>query len=648
MRFDLQPNEVLRSELRASLRPKSVATQDVDVVVTPNEMNERHGTGSLVRRLFHGRPGLVSIRAGDNYGGEHDLGDEAVVLSHGNSSRSACFERVLRALAGKSVRRVVCIPYLNDDLLTSIVLADAFQAQVCMWIMDDQNVAVNNIPDALMREALEKSRLRLTTHPEMREAYERKFGLRFGLLPAVPPGSLVRHAPVEAAGAGVRGRGALVGSLWSRRWLDHLLQMLSNTKIELDWYGNHRSYGLGFSGDPSEQLRRAGIITHGIVPEAQLADALSHYSFAVVPTGSIVDDEGDAAAVARLSLPGRILFIAATSNTPVIVVGSEETPAARFVRRFGIGVSVPYESEAFCAAVAQVSDPEQQKEMRRRAASIAGVLSSDGVADWVFQSLERGEPADKRFEEMLPRKEEEMVAYVEPSVSPEIYREYVAVLQAMRHACSRGLRPDFVIDVGASVGIWSNVVSKVFPDARFLLVDPLAGKYDPKSREYYTRGIPRVETADVAISNVSGRATFQVPPDLYGASLFQPSDFRSYSPVEVPVRTVDDLAREYGLTGRGMLKADVQYAEHLVLDGASDLLPRLDAIVLELSLYRYHPEARTLLEMMNVLASLGFRYFDDAGCWRSPVDGMLLQKDILFVRQGICEAAMSKPLGDGG
>jgi len=638
-------NALLRSELGVALRGATTAndSQAVDVIVTPNEMNERHGTGSLVRRLFGGRPGIVSIRARNDYGGEHELGDEAIVLPHGNSSRAAACERVIYAMRGRTVRRVVCVPYVADDLVTTIVLGDVFQAQVCIWIMDDQNVAVPNIPDALVREALEKARLRVTTHSEMREAYERKFGFRFALLPAVATGGLIRHTPMSLPVASpTPGRGAFVGSIWSRKWLEHLAATLANARMEVDWYGNHQSPYLGLTGEDHARLARSGIVAHGILPEPKLAAVLRQHSYALVPTGNFTGDDGNAAAVARLSLPGRILFIAATSNTPVIVLGSEETPASRFVRRFGIGVTSPYEAEAFRRAVEHVTVPEVQTEMRRRAAAIAGVLSSDGVADWLFRSLERGEPADDRFETLMPRGEGDMVAHIERPAPPDIYREYVAVYHAMQHLRSRGLRPDFVIDVGASVGIWSWTVSKVFPEARFLLVDPLAARYDARGREYFMRGIASADSADVAVSSASGVATLQVPPDLYGASLLHPADFRTYSPMEVAVRTVDDLAREYRLEGRGLLKADVQFAEHLVLEGARDLLPRLDAIVLELSLYRYHPDARTLLEMMNLLDGHGFRYFDDAGCWRSPVDGMLFQKDVLFVRRGVCEAPLSE------
>jgi hypothetical protein len=393
----------------------------VDVIVTPNEMNERHGTGTLVRRLFAGRPDIVSIRARNDYGGEHDLGGEALVLPHGNGGRAAAFERVLRAMRGKSVRRVLCVPFVQDDLLTSIALADAFQAQVCIWIMDDQNIAMNTIPDTLMREALQKSRLRLTTHTEMREAYEKKFGLRFGLLPAVAPGNLVRHTPIpfppEKLSAA---RGAFVGSMWSRKWLDNLRLTMSKSGFEVDWYGNHKSPYLPLTPDEYADIARSGIVTHGILPEPQLAAALSQHAYAIVTTGNVSDDEGTAAALARLSLPGRILFIAATSNTPVIVLGSEETPASRFVKRFGIGVTSPYHPDSFREAVAHVTAPAVHAEMRRKAAAIAGALSSEGAADWVLQSLEMGLPVDDRFEALMPRSEADVIGHLKSPVSSSL------------------------------------------------------------------------------------------------------------------------------------------------------------------------------------------------------------------------------------
>lgn len=610
----------------------------LDVVVTPNELNERHGTGVLVKRVFEGCGGIVSVRARDDFGGEHSFGESAVVLAQKGLSRADSFRAVLDTFEGREVRRVACIPFIADDLITAIALHDAFGARLAIWIMDDQNVAFQAIPDALMREALEKASLRLTTHPEMRQAYEKKYGLRFALLPAVVPGALVLDSPAPPAAPDAPG--ALVGSIWAREWFERLAKTLARSGHRVDWYGNHRSPFLRIA---QHELDEAGIEARGIVSEPELAEALRARSFAIVPTGVLEEDVGTARALAELSLPGRILFAAACSGTPVVVVGSEGTPAARFVRRFDIGVCSPYEPEAFRAAVEEVTRPEVQARMRRNAARIARTFSAHGIGEWVWRSLEKGDADDDRFEALLPRGEGDLVPFVEPPVPADVYRDFAPIYNALRRLRGRGVRFDFVLDVGASMGIWSAAAAKLFPEAHFVLVDPLASRYDQSHRRHHVRSIPHVDEVEAAVSNHVGRMTLSVPPDLYGASLLQPADFRSYDQLEVPVTTVDALVAKHRLTGRGLLKADVQCAEHLVLEGAKESLARVDAIVLELSLARYHPDARTFTEMVDAVEALGFRYFDDAGVWRSPVDGLLLQKDVVFVRKGLCDP----PTSDG-
>lgn len=374
---------------------------EVDVVVTPNEMNDKHGTGPLVRRVFEGSAGIFSIRARDDYGGEHDFGEASVLLPQGGVPRPQAFQNVLAALEGRRVRRVVCVPFIVDDLITSIALKEMFDAPLCTWIMDDQNVCVHQIPDDLMREFLGKCALRLTTHHEMRAVYEEKYRLPFWILPAVAPGALVSTAARVPGGPEFRSKtGALVGSIWSQRWFDLVRQAVGGSGHTVDWYGNNKSPYFQF---PDEQLQAAHIRALGIVPEPRLAEILRAYPYAVVPTGTLEGDSGNALAVAQLSLPGRILFIAATSNTPVIILGSPETPASRFVKRFDIGVTADYTPEAFRAAIEQVAAPDAQRRMRRNAAAIARNLSSDGVGEWLWRSLESGRASDPRFEELFPR-----------------------------------------------------------------------------------------------------------------------------------------------------------------------------------------------------------------------------------------------------
>src|ERR1700730_377306 len=192
--LDASANDALRDQLfglvQAASRPLSVPREspfnviaspkaDTDlsaglrVVVTMNEVNERHGTGPLVQRISAGWPALFSIRAQNDWGGSQDFGDWNVCMPQSEGLRWKTFADVLTVLRGRQVRTVLCIPFLRDDLLTAIAVKESFNAKLCIYIMDDQNVAGGHIPDGLMGEALDKASLRLVTHPELRFVYER-------------------------------------------------------------------------------------------------------------------------------------------------------------------------------------------------------------------------------------------------------------------------------------------------------------------------------------------------------------------------------------------------------------------------------------------------------------------------------------------
>ena len=370
----------------------------LDVVVTPGELNDLHGTGFLVKRVFAGRQGILSLRVRDDYGGVHDFGEEAQRLDFDAERRPQAYAAALAAVAGREVRSVYSVPYTSADLTLAMATSDVTRAPLCLWEMDDQCVTVPSIPRPLMREFLGKCRLRLATHTELRDAYETAFGLPFFVLPAVVPARLVR--PGVAPRVTPAANGALIGSVWCRPWLDRLVATLSGAGERLDWYGNHLAPALRLK--PAD-LATLPLRTHGVVAEPVMADALLGHPFAVVPTDQLDGPPDEYSAIATLSLPGRILFAAAASQTPILIVGSDRTPAAAFVLRHGIGKVVPYDASAFRAAASELRDPAVQAEMRGRAAALAPALSDAGVGDWLRDSLEDGRARDDRFERLFPR-----------------------------------------------------------------------------------------------------------------------------------------------------------------------------------------------------------------------------------------------------
>jgi len=388
--------QLLRSRLRAALagRPAEVTPIDVDVVITPAEVNYRHGTGSLVRTMFGEGDGILSIRSIDFYEREHSFGQWAIRLDHSDGSREQAVRRVSNVLRGFSPKRVFCIPYHADELYTAIAINEIFGASLTAHLMDDGNLYSQLIPDELMREFLRRCSVRFAISSQMRDAYEEKYGLEVSVCPPLVPDELVKN---DAARPSLE-HGVMVGNLWSEKWSGWLRQTIAESGQRVDWYGS-RQLAMQASTD---ELEKDGIVSRGLIAEQELAARLADYPFAIVPTG-MLDPDDDRNAIGRLSLPSRIVFTLACSNTPMIVVGSPDSAAALFVTGFGIGVCCDYQVESFRKAVEHVTASDVQAKMRGRAAELATSFSARGISEWLWAAAECGGPIDRRFEDLMPR-----------------------------------------------------------------------------------------------------------------------------------------------------------------------------------------------------------------------------------------------------
>jgi hypothetical protein len=377
-------------------------TNKTDVLIYAVEINDRHGVGILVQRIFPDSEQIISVRTLDIYDGEHKFGGVQLQISHAEIDRAEGVEKVKQALAGYQIDRVICIPYTPDEVLTALALHQLYGASICTYIMDDRNVLISDIPDDLMGELLAKSKLCLGISPEMCDVYRGKYGIDMHFAPPVLPNELINPDISQLSPETIRStKGAMIGNIWSPGWLELLRQMTKSAGANLDWYGNT---GAEWNINTRAQLQADGISEKGFLPtELEVANVLRQYSYVVVPSGTL-DERDDKPSTSWLSLPSRIPFILASSHTPIIVLGHSETAAARFVRRWGIGVVADYNGDSFRQAVDYLTQPEIQEQLRTQSASIAPLFANRRTDEWIWQSLDLGEPVDRRFDQLLTNK----------------------------------------------------------------------------------------------------------------------------------------------------------------------------------------------------------------------------------------------------
>jgi FkbM family methyltransferase len=216
---------------------------------------------------------------------------------------------------------------------------------------------------------------------------------------------------------------------------------------------------------------------------------------------------------------------------------------------------------------------------------------------------------------------------------PEDVRDRCSLLGSLRTARSVGFKPATVLDIGAARGEWALQAASQWPNARYLLIDPLKENEAALTRAVQELGAAEYQLA--AVGRKMGTVPIHVHPDLDGSSLYEEREEIVNGTVRsVPMTTVDQSVRQRGLLGPFLLKADVQGAELAVIEGASETLARTELIILEVCLFDFFCGASPQFEdLVAAMGERGFVAWDVFGMGYRPIDWALAHTDVAFVRR---------------
>jgi FkbM family methyltransferase len=214
---------------------------------------------------------------------------------------------------------------------------------------------------------------------------------------------------------------------------------------------------------------------------------------------------------------------------------------------------------------------------------------------------------------------------------PRVPRASLAgVLENLRR---NGFAPGCVIDVGAARGHFTRQCAAVFPDASRLLFEPL--RENEAELKALAEELGRARVVIAAAGERPGRRVLNVHDDLGGSSFLLEMEESEVNgiPREVPVTTIDAEIAANPMSGPFLIKADVQGAELIVLDGARTTLEQTEAVLLETTLFNTFEGGPILHEVVAYMADRGFCIHDLTEQLYRPLDGALIQVDVLFVRR---------------
>ncbi|HEU4717849.1 MAG TPA: FkbM family methyltransferase [Bacteroidia bacterium] len=220
-----------------------------------------------------------------------------------------------------------------------------------------------------------------------------------------------------------------------------------------------------------------------------------------------------------------------------------------------------------------------------------------------------------------------------PAVQPQVARtkrdEDSMEAGMSRAKKMHGVEPSAIIDLGAAAGSWTEKACTFWPDAYFLLMEPLEERKEELSA--LAAAHPKFRTVFAAAGDRVGKVKFVVAGDLDGSGVYDAES--TGGDREVELTTIDHEVERLGLAGPFVIKFDTHGFEIPILEGARETLKKTDLIIMECYGFRIAANCLLFPEMCIHMEKLGFRLSDVIHPVRRPGDGMFWQCDAFFLRK---------------
>ncbi len=200
---------------------------------------------------------------------------------------------------------------------------------------------------------------------------------------------------------------------------------------------------------------------------------------------------------------------------------------------------------------------------------------------------------------------------------------------------------DLVLDIGANIGQYGKHLRNLGYSRKIVSFEPLSIAYSQlqavSSKDPLWEIAPRTaignEEADITI-NISANSVSSSVLDMLESHLNAAPESIYCDSEIVRLSRLDTVARQYIKqdTKSIFLKIDVQGFEQQVMEGATQILPKVSGVQLELSLVPLYKDQLTFQEMINFMERIGYQLRVVTPGFADSKTGKLLQIDGIFFK----------------
>lgn len=192
---------------------------------------------------------------------------------------------------------------------------------------------------------------------------------------------------------------------------------------------------------------------------------------------------------------------------------------------------------------------------------------------------------------------------------------------------NHGYLPEFVFDIGACQGNWTEQCLSIFPNAKYYLFEPI--NYSQLDRFKYSNNI---KVYNELLFDSEKEVNFYEMRNT-GDSIFKEKTphFDTCSPTIKKTSKLENLIDTTNMNNI-FCKIDTQGSELPILYGCVSFLHKIDFLLLEMPLFgQYNTGVPNFLEHINKLNDLGFIIYDIAES--HYINDFNMQVDLIFINK---------------
>jgi FkbM family methyltransferase len=233
-----------------------------------------------------------------------------------------------------------------------------------------------------------------------------------------------------------------------------------------------------------------------------------------------------------------------------------------------------------------------------------------------------------------------------------------AEIRLLEQLKAYGYSPKVIYDIGASNGMWSYAINRVFPQAQYELFEPLSETLDAYRETIEKQLVTHLNFRlhKIGLGDTNGAQEMAVFTGGFGSTFLEIGRIKKSADklkeqkrldgiASFPIRKLDDFVAEQKLPTPQIIKMDTQGYELAIVNGGRETVKEADILILETWLYRGYGAATPLLhEIMAAVGELGFVLTDFGDIYWAP-GHKLTSIDAIFMRSAFLDSVGSKTDG---